>query len=56
MTATSPTDILRQAHEHHRAGRFEEAITLYRQVLALQPNNADAAHLLGLAVFHAGHG
>ncbi len=33
---------------HHRAGRLREAEETYRQILAAQPNHADAMHLLGL--------
>ncbi|MGA2442359.1 MAG: tetratricopeptide repeat protein [Tepidisphaeraceae bacterium] len=36
------------AAQLHRAGRFAEAERQYRQVLALQPDNADALHLLGV--------
>ena len=34
----------------HRAGSIAEAATIYRQVLAAEPANADALHLLGLAL------
>jgi protein O-GlcNAc transferase len=33
---------------HHQAGRRAEAEGIYRQVLAQQPDNADALHLLGM--------
>jgi Flp pilus assembly protein TadD len=36
------------AVEHHQAGRLPEAEALYRKVLALEPNHADALHLLGV--------
>jgi len=42
---------LNLAIEHHQAGRFAEAEAIYRQVLAQQPNNADALHLLGVLTF-----
>ncbi|HVT88132.1 MAG TPA: tetratricopeptide repeat protein [Tepidisphaeraceae bacterium] len=32
----------------HQNGRFEQAEQIYRQVLAIQPRNPDALHLLGL--------
>ena len=47
-----------QAHEialqHHRAGRYAEAETLYRQILAVQPQNADVLHLLGVLAHQVG--
>jgi tetratricopeptide (TPR) repeat protein len=36
------------AVEHHRAGRLHQAEGLYRKVIAIQPNEADALHLLGM--------
>ncbi|MGA2443189.1 MAG: tetratricopeptide repeat protein [Tepidisphaeraceae bacterium] len=39
---------------HHQAGRFAEAERMYRQVLALQPNHADALHLLGVLATQGG--
>ena len=36
------------ASQHHRAGRLQEAETLYSQVLDQQPNHADAMQLLGV--------
>ncbi len=41
------------AVQRHRAGRLAEAAELYRKVLAQQPRQADALHLLAL-VEHAG--
>lgn len=41
-------DILVAGVGHHNAGRLAEAEKLYRQVLAHDPTNADARHLLGL--------
>lgn len=32
---------------HHRAGRLADAERIYRQILAQDPNNVDALHLLG---------
>jgi protein O-GlcNAc transferase len=43
-----------QATQHHRAGRVSQAATLYRQVLALAPDHADAWQMLGVAVFQLG--
>lgn len=36
------------AKQHHHAGDLQKAETIYRQILQLQPNNADALHLLGI--------
>jgi predicted O-linked N-acetylglucosamine transferase (SPINDLY family) len=33
---------------HHRAGRLPQAETCYRQVLAVQPDHAEALHLMGV--------
>src|SRR5436309_1608200 len=44
---------LQAAVDHHRAGRLAEAETLYRQVLANDPNHFDALQLLGLLALHA---
>jgi protein O-GlcNAc transferase len=45
------------ALQHHRAGRLAEAEALYRQILAAQPNHADAVHFLGVIAHQAGrHG
>lgn len=42
------------AMQHHQAGRLQEAEALYRQVLQVQPDNADALHFLGLIAHHLG--
>jgi len=39
---------------HHRAGRLAEAEALYRQILAAQPNHADARRCLGVIAHQAG--
>ena len=46
--------LLQQAMEHHRAGRMADAERGYRQILAADPNNADALHLLGVLAASAG--
>jgi tetratricopeptide (TPR) repeat protein len=38
----------------HRAGRLPQARALYQQVLARQPNHADALHLLGVIAHQVG--
>ncbi|MGD0767293.1 MAG: tetratricopeptide repeat protein [Tepidisphaeraceae bacterium] len=45
---------LRLAIQHHQAGRLAEAERVYRQVLAQQPNHADALHLLGVLAAQGG--
>lgn len=42
------------AIQHHQAARFAEAEQLYRQILAAQPRNLDAMHLLGTLALHVG--
>jgi protein O-GlcNAc transferase len=46
---------LQIAVQHHQAGRLSDAEALYRQILAVQPNHADALHLLGVIAHQAGH-
>lgn len=45
--AAAIADLLRTAVDLHRQGRRQEAEALYRQALALQPDQPDALHLLG---------
>jgi predicted O-linked N-acetylglucosamine transferase (SPINDLY family) len=40
--------------DHHRAGRWAEAAAVYRQVLAFDPDQPDALHLLGLTCHQRG--
>jgi protein O-GlcNAc transferase len=48
MTQFKIDDAIRLAVQHHQAGRLANAEQIYRQVLAQQPNHADALHLLGV--------
>src|ERR1700741_2263902 len=41
MADNDPAQALSAAEEHHRAGRFEEALAGYARVLAAEPDNAD---------------
>ena len=41
-------DALRAAVEHHRSGEFEQAGSLYEQVLRANPNHPDALQLVGV--------
>ena len=49
-----PDTLLEQAAEHHRAGRFADAASLYDRVLRLQPDNPVALHLSGLLAHQTG--
>jgi tetratricopeptide (TPR) repeat protein len=51
--ATIP-EALAIAIQHHRAGRLQAAEQIYRQILAVEPNHADAWHLLGVIAHQAG--
>jgi predicted O-linked N-acetylglucosamine transferase (SPINDLY family) len=55
MTEISVQDALKRAIAYHQAGRLADAETIYRQILARQPNHADALHLLGLIALRSGH-
>lgn len=45
------------ALQHHHAGRLAQAEALYREVLALDPQNIDALHFLGVVAHQQGrHG
>src|SRR5947209_963658 len=41
--------------EHHRAGRLAPAEACYRRILAVEPANVTALHLLGLLAHQSGH-
>lgn len=43
-----------EALAHHRAGRFQQAEQLYRQILSSHPRHAETLHMLGLLAYHAG--
>lgn len=45
---------LELAVENHRAGRLDKAEALYRKVIEVQPNEADALHLLGILAHQRG--
>jgi protein O-GlcNAc transferase len=46
--------LLDLAMQHHQAGRAAEAEKLYLQILAENPDDADALHLLGVLEFQTG--
>ncbi len=41
-------DLLEEGLRHHQAGRIEEAVKNYRQILSADPRQPDAMHLLGV--------
>src|SRR5437899_3255584 len=41
-------EVLAIAIKHHQEGRLQAAEQIYRQILAVQPRQADALHLLGV--------
>lgn len=43
-----------EALRHHQAGRLDEAESIYRQVLSLDPHHADSLHLLGMIAHQTG--
>jgi tetratricopeptide (TPR) repeat protein/SAM-dependent methyltransferase len=46
--------LVQAAVEHHQAGRYAEAERQYRQVLAADPQQPDALHLLGVLAYQVG--
>ena len=54
-----PNLTIRQALElalaHHQAGRLPQAQSLYQQILAADPDHADALHLSGVLALQTGH-
>ncbi|MDE1147558.1 MAG: tetratricopeptide repeat protein [Azospirillaceae bacterium] len=47
-------EVLAVALDHHRAGRLADASALYSSLLAQEPDQPDALHLLGVATAQAG--
>jgi len=48
-------ELLTTAVAHHQAGRLEDAERIYRQILAANPDQPDALHLLGVIARRAGN-
>ena len=47
-------EVFAAAIQHHQAGRLQAAEQGYRQILAVEPNHADALHLLGVIAHQLG--
>jgi tetratricopeptide (TPR) repeat protein len=50
----SLADVLQYGLRQHQAGALDQALTAYRYVLSLQPEQADALHLLGILAYQQG--
>ncbi len=48
------TEALSMAVAHHQSGRLQAAEQIYRQILAAQPDQVDAIHLLGVLAHQLG--
>ena len=48
-------DLLGLAEQHRVSGRFSEAESICRRVLAIAPDSAEALHILGLIAHQTGH-
>ncbi len=55
MTQPTTPDPFARAFALHRANKLDEAEPLYREVLAANPNHADATNLLGTIAYQRGH-
>ncbi|MBI3513239.1 MAG: tetratricopeptide repeat protein [Proteobacteria bacterium] len=51
---TAIAELLRQALEHHQAGRLKEAGELYQRLLAAEPAHAEGLHLMGVLANQVG--
>jgi len=56
MTKAAFIETLERGVTAHQAGRLDDALKSYRAALELQPNDAEAASLCGLALLHSGKG
>jgi len=50
----SRSALLNAALNAHKSGKLQEAASLYRQILAAEPQHADALHLLGVLALQLG--
>jgi len=56
MSKAAFIETLERGVTAHQAGRLDDALKSYRAALQLQPNDAEAASLCGLALLHSGKG
>jgi len=54
MPQVSVQDALRLAQRHRDAGRFRDAESIYREILAQRPDHAESHHQLGLLAYQEG--
>ncbi|NTW51221.1 MAG: tetratricopeptide repeat protein [Chlorobiaceae bacterium] len=47
--------LLTQALEHHQHGQLAQAQSIYETILVIEPNNAEALHLLGCIAYQKNH-
>ncbi|QDT13560.1 tetratricopeptide repeat protein [Stieleria marina] len=52
---TDDSSIIHEALDHHRRGNYEIAKQIYCKLIAQQPDNADAWHLLGMLLHATDH-
>jgi predicted O-linked N-acetylglucosamine transferase (SPINDLY family) len=55
MVEMSLQQVFGLAMQHHNSGRLQEAENLFRQIIALDPNHADALHMLGVIARRTGN-
>ena len=54
--ARNRATLLAEAMERHRRGALDEAAGIYRRVLAMDPRDFDALHMLGVVAAQRGEG
>lgn len=55
MDAEHIDEALDKAMAHHEAGHLDEAERIYGEILAIEPENPNALHYLGIIKFQRGH-
>jgi tetratricopeptide (TPR) repeat protein len=55
MTQVTPEQAIQIALRHYEAGQLQQSEAICRQLLGLDPNQADALHLLGLIAHRVNH-